>query len=135
MNIHFEDDAVDRVDKKSTFIHPALPGRIEIRMLENPGVDMLHDTLKNFTLEGAGWENALISKFFKGGMKEALIHAINNTVQPVLFGRLDNPDLPDYLIVEEDEAAEVSAESENEEEIQPLTEDSTSFADVDKIDI
>ncbi len=130
LNIHFEDDAVDRVDKKSTFIHPALPGRIEIRMLENPGVDMLHDTLKNFTLEGVGWENALISRFFKGGMKEALMHAINNTVQPVLYGKLDNPDLPDYLAA----ISDVDTEA-NVDVVETKDEEATLFAEGDIDDI
>lgn len=97
LNIYFEDDAVDRVDRKSTFIHPAVPGRIEIRMNETPGTDMLRDTLKNFSIEGTGWESAIISRFVKGGMKEAVAHAVNNTVQPVIFGRLENPELPPDL--------------------------------------
>ncbi len=89
-NIYFEDDAVDRVDRKGTFIHPSLPGRIEIRMKESPGADMLHDTLKNFSIEGTGWETAIISKFVKGGLKEAIEHAVNNTVEPVMIGKLIN---------------------------------------------
>ena len=112
-NIYFEDDAVDRVDRKGTFIHPSLPGRIEIRMLETPGADMLHDTLKNFNIEGTGWESAIISRFVKGGMKEAITHAVNNTVQPVIYGRLSNPDLPDYLDYGDDtELAEAEPESD-----------------------
>ena len=96
-NIYFEDDAVDRVDKKGTFIYPSIPGRIEIRMRETPGADMLRDTLKNFSIEGTGWETAIISKFVKGGLKEAIEHAVNNTVQPVIYGRLSNPELDESL--------------------------------------
>ena len=91
-NIHFEDNAVDRVDRKGTFIYPSLPARIEVRMQEIPGVDMLKGTLRNFSIEGTGWESALISRFMKGGMKEAVKHAIINTVQPVIYGQLENPD-------------------------------------------
>jgi hypothetical protein len=108
-NIYFEDDAVDRVDRKGTFIYPSLPGRIEIRMLETPGADMLHETLKTYSFDGTGWESALVSRFVKGGMKEAVVHAINNTVEPVIYGRLENPDLPDYLeelVTDEEEADE-----------------------------
>ena len=111
-NIYFEDDAVDRVDKKATFIYPAVPGRGEIRMQESPGADMLHDTLKNFSIEGTGFESAIISRFVKGGMKEAIIHAVNNTIEPVIKGRLFNPDLTPYL----EEA---------------VNEDTTEFADED----
>jgi CubicO group peptidase (beta-lactamase class C family) len=90
-NIYFLDDAVDRIDRKGTFIHPSLPGGIEIRMRETPGADMLHDTLKNFNIEGTGWESAIISRFMKGGMKEAIGHAVNNTVEPTIYGRLETP--------------------------------------------
>ncbi len=88
-NIYFLDDAVDRVDRKGTFIYPSLPGKIEIRLFETPGMDMLRDTLKNFNVEGLGWESAIVSRFLKGGMKEAVQHAVNNTVEPVIYGRLE----------------------------------------------
>ncbi|MBQ7614138.1 MAG: serine hydrolase [Butyrivibrio sp.] len=116
-NIYFENDAVDRVDRKGTFIHPSLPGRIEIRMFETPGSVMLHDTLKNFSFDGTGWETALISRFVKGGLKEAIQHAVNNTVEPVIYGRLEMPDfgeLPESTGDAEDEALDAAEESENE---------------------
>ena len=127
LNIYFEDDAVDRVDRKATFIYPAVPGRIEIRMQEEPGYDMLQSTLKNFSIEGTGWESAIISRFVKGGMKEAVEHAVNNTIQPVIYGTLSNPDLPPYL-----EAA-VAEGVVQDTEVVP--EDDPSFADAGGDDI
>ena len=96
-------------------------------MNEAPGTDMLRDTLKNFSIEGTGWESAIISRFVKGGMKEAVAHAVNNTVQPVIYGTLANPDLPPYL-----EAAVSEGEAADTEDV---TEDDPSFADAGGVDI
>ena len=96
------------------FLKDILPcmesGKIEIRMQEMPGVDMLRDTLKNFSIEGTGWESAIISRILKGGTKEAIWHAVNNTVQPVIIGRLENPELE--LPEETEELLDNGAESE-----------------------
>ncbi len=85
---------------------------------------MLHDTLKNFSIEGTGFESAIISRFVKGGMKEAVIHAVNNTIEPVIKGRLFNPDLPPYL----EEAVNADTMDETEETDEPET---AEFADED----
>lgn len=119
-NIYFEDDAVDRIDRKGTFIYPSLPGKIEIRLKESPGADMLRDTLKNFSIEGSGWESAIISRFIKGGFKEGLQHAITNTVQPVIYGILENPDLDfaeDYPSSEDEISYEVEPAMDLETDI------------------
>ena len=128
-NIHFEDNAVDRVDRKGTFIYPSLPGRIEIRMQENPGVDMLKRTLKNFSIEGTGWETALISRVMKGGMKEAVKHAIINTVQPVIYGQLENPDF-DFS----EEPSDTDNTPDAGEEIEDLEDDINLETDIDEED-
>ncbi len=69
------------------------PSRIEIRMAETPGTVMLLNAIKNFSItEAQGFESALISRFMKGGMKEALEHAARNTMEPQLTGKLSNPE-------------------------------------------
>ena len=73
-NIYFEDD-----------------GRIEVRLSETPGTDMLMNAMRNVRAESSGIESTIINKLLKGGMKEALEHAVKNTVQPVIYGQLTNP--------------------------------------------
>lgn len=88
-DIHFLEEACLR-----TFnIYFENENRIEIRMAETPGTDMLLDTMENFSFEGSGVESAILSRFMKGGMKEGIGHAITNTVQPVLYGHLYDPTL------------------------------------------
>lgn len=79
-NIYFEDD-----------------GRIEIRLSETPGTDMLLNAMRNVRAESTGIESTIINKLLRGGMKEALEHAVKNTVQPVLYGRLSNPEFIEPL--------------------------------------
>ena len=74
-NIYFEDD-----------------GRIEVRLSETPGTDMLMNAMRNVRAESSGIESTIINKLLKGGMKEALEHAVKNTVQPVIYGQLINPE-------------------------------------------
>ena len=89
MNIYFEDDAVDRVDRKGTFIHPSVPGSIEIRFHEIPGTDMLMTTLDNLAPDTFGGMTGMIySRFLKGGMKGILNEAVKTTMQPVVKGTL-----------------------------------------------
>ena len=47
-------------------------------------------------------------------MKEAIAHAVNNTVQPVLYGRLENPEFPPYLKALSEEIAETDTLLEDE---------------------
>jgi hypothetical protein len=90
-NIYFEDDISGF--RGITSERPEVPDRIEIRMTETPGTYMLIETIKRLSpLEGAGFESAIISKFLKGGMKEALEHAAKNTLEPVVYGKLINPE-------------------------------------------
>ena len=72
-------------------------------------MDMLRDTLKNFNIENIGWESAIISRILKGGMKEAVIHAVNNTVEPVIYGTLETP--VELLGLEEESVADEAAEA------------------------
>ncbi len=89
-NIYFEDDAYDREDRKGTFIHPSVPSRIEVRLLETPGTDMLISTMKSMAPDAfSGVQGMVVSRFFKGGLKEALEHAVKNTIQPVITGVLE----------------------------------------------
>ncbi len=83
LNIHFMDE---------TFIHPLAPSRIEIRMCETPGTAMFLNTVRNITPEAIGSMTAVIPKIMKGGVKEAMLHAVNNTIQPVIVGILTNPE-------------------------------------------
>ncbi len=92
LNIYFEDDPLDG-KSSGTFIHPSVPMGIEVRLSENPGTEMLIDTIRNITPESTGLESAIISKLLKGGVKEVLEHAITGTMQPIMHGRLSNPDL------------------------------------------
>ena len=91
LNIYFEDDCESF--RRISSPHPVIPERIEIRITETPGTDMLLDTIKKLSLsEVAGFESAILSRFLKGGFKEALEHAAKNTMEPVIFGRLENPE-------------------------------------------
>ncbi|MCR5671825.1 MAG: beta-lactamase family protein [Butyrivibrio sp.] len=76
-DIHFGEDLRDGV-----------PGRIEIRMHENPGSDMLIDTMKNITPDIGGFDSFLVSKFLKGGKKDVLEEVVKNTLQPTIHGNL-----------------------------------------------
>ncbi len=89
-NIYFDEGsgAEDRTKGAGRLV----PQTIEIRMSETPGTDMLMDTIKKLSVtEIAGFESAIISRFLKGGMKEALQHAVKNTMEPVIIGTLSNP--------------------------------------------
>ena len=108
-NICFEDDASDREDRKGTFIHPSVPAKIEIRLLETPGSDMLMDAIMSMGTEGlGGMQGMLINRFYKGGVKEAVVHAVKNTFQPVIHGKLSEPEYHEY----ETEDPEAVAEAE-----------------------
>jgi hypothetical protein len=91
-NIYFEDESDDF---EITCINsPLVPSRIEIRMSEMPGTDMLLNAIKKLSLtELAGFESVIVSRFLRGGMKEALEHAARNTMEPVLDGTIINPEL------------------------------------------
>ncbi len=65
---------------------------IEIRLSEIPGTEMLMNTMKTVQAESSGIEATIINKLLKGGMKEALEHAVKNTIQPVIYGSLENPE-------------------------------------------
>ncbi len=94
--IYFLEEACQRIFniyfKDETFIHPLAPSRIEIRMHETPGTDMFITTMQNLNPEGAGLESAILSKIVKGGVKEAITHAIIATIQPVIGAVLTNPE-------------------------------------------
>ncbi|WP_022777180.1 serine hydrolase domain-containing protein [Butyrivibrio sp. AE3009] len=101
LNICFEDDASDRPDRKGTFIHPAVPSGIEVRFLETPGTDMLMEAMKSMGTDNlGGMQGMLINKFYKGGVKEAFGHAVKNTLQPVIHGKLTVPEYVDYEALE-----------------------------------
>jgi CubicO group peptidase (beta-lactamase class C family) len=101
-DIHFLEEACLR----SLNVYFEDLNRIEIRMTETPGTDMLMETLDNFSFEGSGLESVIISKFMKGGMKEGIGHAITNTVQPVIYGHLYDPNLVSLAEVEGEESPE-----------------------------
>ncbi len=82
-NIHLVGDKIG---------YPYVPDHLELRMSETPGTDMFLRTIKNINPEGAGFESAILSRVVKGGVKEALLHAVTNTIQPVITGTLQNPD-------------------------------------------
>lgn len=111
LNIYFEDDASDREDRKGTFIHPSVPSRIELRLLENPGTDILVSTMSSIGPETlGGMQGMLVNRFYKGGVKEAFEHAIRNTFQPVVHGYLSEPEYVELSDVEEtDENADEEA--------------------------
>lgn len=91
MNIYFDDDAADRVDRKGTFIHPSVPRAIEIRFQEIPGTDMLMTTLDNLAPETFGGMTGMIyNRFLKGGMKGVLNEAVKTMMQPVVKGTLSS---------------------------------------------
>ncbi len=71
------------------------PEKIEIRMSETPGSDMLFEAINNMAPDAfTGLQGKLASALFKGGIKEAIIHAVRNTIQPVITGVLSVPDYP-----------------------------------------
>lgn len=89
MNICFEDDAMDRVDRKGTFIHPSLPRGIEVRLYETPGTELLFDSLKTITPDSlGGMQGVIFNKIVKGGIKGVFEDAVRNTIQPVVHGTL-----------------------------------------------
>ena len=91
-NIYFYDDATDRDDRKGTFIYPSVPSRIEVRLQETPGTSMLISTMKTIAPDAlSGVQGMVVGRFFKGGIKEAFEHAVNNTIQPTIFGKLSEP--------------------------------------------
>ncbi len=92
-NIYFDDDPAEDDSNKGTFIHPSVPTGLEIRFMETPGTEMLMSSIKNITFEGSGAESAIVSRFMKGGFREALEHALKNTMQPVVIGKLANPEI------------------------------------------
>jgi hypothetical protein len=53
---------------------------------------MFLNTVRNITPEAIGSMTAVIPKIMKGGVKEAMLHAVNNTIQPVIVGILTNPE-------------------------------------------
>ena len=109
-NIYFKDE---------TFIHPLAPSRIEIRIRETPGTDMFFSTLRNLNPEGAGFESAILSKVVKGGVKEALMHAITATIQPVIGAVLTNPE----FVMPTDDGADTAAGDEEEDTAPPADEE------------
>ncbi len=79
----------------------AAPSKIEIRMTETPGTDMLFETINSMAPDVlSGLQGKLAAAFFKGGIKEAFIHAVRNTIQPVIMGVLS---VPDYPVIEGNE--------------------------------
>ncbi len=107
LNIYFDEPTAQPSSGQG--LHHALkPERIEIRLTETPGSDMLVEALRNMTPESSGFESVVFSKLIKGGMKEALIEAVKNTIQPTIYGRLNNPDLDIPVIENADKAAGAS---------------------------
>ncbi len=99
-NIFFNDGVITE---------PIVPSQIEIRLLETPGSAMLMETMKNIAPDAlSGMQGKVVSKFFKGGIKEAFEHAVNNTVQPVLKGVLN--ELTDEMCYTLDDAADLEDE-------------------------
>ncbi|WP_029232235.1 serine hydrolase domain-containing protein [Butyrivibrio sp. VCB2006] len=111
MNIIFYDDASDREDRKGTFIHPSVPSKIEVRLSETPGTAMLIATMKSMAPDAlSGMQGKVVSKIFKGGLKEAVEHAVNNTIQPTISGVLSEPVLLGIEDAEGDDAKRPSSE-------------------------
>ncbi|WP_051538049.1 serine hydrolase domain-containing protein [Butyrivibrio proteoclasticus] len=110
INIYFENDALDREDGKATFIHPAVPKAIEVRFLENPGADMLMNTINGLSPESLGSiESKLIEKFYKGGLKYVIENAMVDMVQPIIHGTIV---IGDGTMVQSED--EISLEDRNE---------------------
>ncbi len=79
---------------------------IEVRFYEIPGSDMIIQTVKSVAPEGiGGFQGAIVSKLYKGGVKEAFEHAVFNTTQPVLHGKLTVPEYKEFneVVLEEKE--------------------------------
>jgi hypothetical protein len=94
-----------------------VPAGIEIRLLETPGTDMLMDAIMSMGTEGlGGMQGMLINRFYKGGVKEAFVHAVKNTFQPVLHGRLS---VPEYIEPVIEEPEEVATETVNSDAVLP----------------
>ena len=91
--------------------------RIEIRMSENPGTEMLLEAMQNFSFEGAGIESAIITRFIKGGMKTVFTDALKNMLQPVFHGELVNPFFEMPLEIAETMASEDDKTDEPDEEV------------------
>ena len=120
MNIFFYDDAADRDDRKGTFIHPSVPSRIEVRLVETPGTDMLITTIKSMAPDAlSGMQGKVVSKFFKGGLKEAIEHAVKNTIQPTINGVLSEP----VLLGIEDAEDDVQVEAGDLDEVENIETD------------
>ena len=95
------------------------PEKIEIRMSETPGTAMLFEAIGNMAPDAfSGLQGKLASALFKGGIKEAIIHAVRNTIQPVITGVLSVPDYP--VIDEKDLSANVNG---------PVDEESSDYKD------
>ncbi|MBR4669892.1 MAG: serine hydrolase [Butyrivibrio sp.] len=89
LNIHFEDNASDREDRKGTFIHPSVPSGIEVRLDETPGWDIIIDSLNSINPEAiGGMQGAIVNKIMTGSVKDLFMGAFKNTVQPVIHGKL-----------------------------------------------
>ncbi len=94
-NICFIDDAADREDRKGTLIYPSVPAKIEIRLFETPGTQLLMDTLSTMAPDGiGGLPGMLAGRFMKGGMKELFEATVKNVIQPTLSGVLSQPEMP-----------------------------------------
>ena len=62
---------------------------------------MLFETINNMAPDAlSGLQGKLAAAFFKGGIKEAFIHAVRNTIQPVIMGVLS---VPDYPVIDENQ--------------------------------
>ena len=98
-NICFIDDAADREDRKGTFIYPSVPAKIQIRLYETPGTQLLMDTLSTMAPEGiGGLPGMLAGRFMKGGMKGLFDNTVKNVIQPTLDGVLSTPEMPNIEV-------------------------------------
>ena len=89
LNIHFEDNASDREDRKGTFIHPSVPSGIEVRLDETPGWDIIIDSVNSINPEAiGGMQGAIVNKIMTGSVKDLFMGAFKNTVQPVIHGKM-----------------------------------------------
>lgn len=61
---------------------------VEIRMRETPGSELLMDTISTIAPENLVFDAGILPKIVRGGMKEALTQAIQNTVCPCIKGTL-----------------------------------------------
>ena len=95
-NICFIDDAADREDRKGTFIYPSVPARIQIRLHETPGTQLIMDAISTMAPNGiGGLPGMLAGRFMKDGMKELFNSSVKNIIQPTLDGVLSVPEMPE----------------------------------------